>query len=257
MAVTCWALPCLAETAKLTPIPDDIQITEKLGTSVPLDLEFVDDRGETVTIKSYVERGQPLVLVPVYYNCPLLCNITLNRLIDTLKDMPYVPGEGYQILTFSIDPREGPELAKEKKESHLKSLNRPGAGRGWHFLTGSRDSIKALTAAIGFGYRYDQDKMEYLHRAGLIGLDATGRVTQYYHGAYTPPVQLTIGLIKAGDGEFGTLKERIWAGLFVFDPSQRKFILNENLVLTVLGAMVLVMVALTFVAFRRPRRSAT
>ena len=81
MVVTCWALPCLAETAKLTPIPDDIQITEKLGTSVPLDLEFVDDRGETVTIKSYVERGQPLVLVPVYYNCPLLCNITLNRLI--------------------------------------------------------------------------------------------------------------------------------------------------------------------------------
>ena len=101
------------------------------------------------------------------------------------------------------------------------------------FLTGSRESIKSLTTAIGFGYRYDQDKMEYLHRAGLIGVDPKGRVTQYYHGAYTPPVQLTIGLVKAGNGDFGTLKERIWAGLFLYDASQRKFILNENLVLGV------------------------
>ena len=133
VAAICWTPTSIAKPAQLTPIPDDIQITEKLGASIPLDLEFVDDRGKTVTLKSYVEKGQPLVLVPVYYNCPLLCNITLNRLIDTLTDMPYVPGEGYQILTFSIDPREGPKLAKEKKESHLKTLNRAGAGRGWHF----------------------------------------------------------------------------------------------------------------------------
>ena len=40
----------------------------------------------------------------------------------------------------------------------------------------------------------------------------------------------------------------------VYEARRSGGILNENLVLTVLGAMVLVMVALTFVAFRRPRR---
>ena len=39
--------------------PDDIQITEKLGASIPLDLEFVDDRGNRHLEATW--KGQPLV----------------------------------------------------------------------------------------------------------------------------------------------------------------------------------------------------
>ena len=144
--------------------------------------EFVDDEMD-VTIKSYVERGQPLVLVPVYYNCPLLCNITLNRLIDTLKDMPYVPGEGYQILTFSIDPREGPGLAKKEKESHLKSLNRPGAGRGWHFCRQARETLLRQPLRLGLDIDTTKTRWNIFIEQASSGQNATSRVTQYYHGA--------------------------------------------------------------------------
>ena len=247
----------LAEKAPavLTPIPDDIQITERLGVAVPSDLKFIREDGSETTLKSYLDKGQPLLLVPVYYSCPLLCNITLNRLIDTLKELEWVPGNGYQVVTFSIDPREDHGLAKLKKASYMETLNRPGSEFGWHFLTAERATIKAVTEAIGFGYRYDEGKMEYLHRAGLIVVDTDGHVARYFHGAYTPPVQLTLGLIKAADGGLGGLKERVWAGLFEYDKGQKKYVLDEDIVLVALGLMISTLLVLTIVAFRRPRKS--
>ncbi|MBV70470.1 MAG: hypothetical protein CMH52_03890 [Myxococcales bacterium] len=253
-----YGTPALAEStvAGPTPIPADIQITEKLGTSVPKDLKFTREDGTKTTLKAYLDKGQPIVLVPVYYSCPLLCNITLNRLIDTLKELDWVPGNGYQVVTFSIDPREDHTLAKVKKAAYMETLNRPGSEFGWHFLTAERATIKAVTDAIGFGYRYDEGKMEYLHRAGLIVVNTDGVVSRYFHGAYTPPVQLTLGLIKAADGRLGSFKEKVWASIFEYEKSQKKYILDEDIVLVALGLMVTTLIVLTFVAFRRPRRRA-
>ena len=103
----------------LTPIPADIQIIEKIGQKVPVQLPFVREDGTTTSLQAYLDKGQPLLLVPVYYSCPLLCNITLNRLIDTLKEVSWVPGNGYQVVTFSIDSREDATLAKKKKTSKV------------------------------------------------------------------------------------------------------------------------------------------
>ena len=136
---------------KPTPIPADIKIVENIGDRVPEKLVFADEAGNSKTLGDYLDGTRPVILVPVYYSCPLLCNITLNRLVGTLQALPWTPGGGFRIVTFTIDARETPELARGKKKTYMKELARPGAEHGWHFLTSSAASIRALTDAIGFG----------------------------------------------------------------------------------------------------------
>ncbi len=235
----------------ITPIPDDIKIVEQLGAQVPQQLVFTDEAGQKRPLAAYLDGTQPVILVPVYYSCPLLCNITLNRLVGTLQALPWSPGGGYRIVTFSIDARERPELAKAKKASYLKELARPGAESGWHFLTSSAESIRQLTDAVGFGYRYDQERLEYLHRAALILLSPNGEVTRYLRGSYTQPTQLKIGLLKSGDGSLGTLKERLWAGLFAYDDEKKKYQLDSGLIGSILAVMVLIPLGMTVLILRR------
>ena len=236
---------------KPTPIPDDIKIVEQLGAQLPLSWVLTDEEGAKRPLAAFLDGEQPVILVPVYYSCPLLCNITLNRLISSLQALPWTPGTGYRIVTFSIDAREGPELAKAKKISYLKELSRPGAETGWHFLTSSADTIRKLTDVIGFGYRYDPDRLEYLHRAALIILSPTGEVVRYMHGPYTPPIQLKLALLKAGQGSLGTLKERLWSRLFTYEDDRRTYALDSTLIGTILAIMLLVPLGLTVLIFRR------
>jgi len=242
-----------AAELKATLVPKDIQVTEKLDGQLPLNLVFKDEDGTARNLKHYFDGRQPVLLVPVYYACPLLCNITLNRLVGTLRDLPWSPGAGYRILALTIDPREKPELAKAKKAIYLKELGRPAAEYGWHFLTGDGKAIKSLTAAVGFGYRYDPKRMEYLHRAAVIVLSPTGKITRYFHGAYTPPIQLKISLIKAANGTLGSKKERLWAFLFAFDATTKKYVLDEGMILSAIGLMVLFLVGLVVMGVRRRR----
>ena len=204
----------------MTPVPDEIMVREKIGADLNLDLAVTDDDGRTRPLSSFFKDGKPKIFIPVYYGCPLLCTVTLNRFIDAFKDVPYQPGPDLSVIAFSIDPREKPELAQKKKTAYLKAY--PSAGKGWHFLTAGPKSIRAVTNAIGFGYRYDQASMEYLHRAAVVFLDGKGTVVRYLHGTDFKPAGLRLALLEAGGSTFGTMKDRIVASLFKYDsPSQR------------------------------------
>ena len=240
---------------KPTPIPSDIKIVEQIGEQVPTDLPFVDEAGVKRTLSDYLDGTQPVILVPVYYSCPLLCNITLNRLVGTLQALPWTPGNGFRIVTFTIDARETPELARNKKKTYMKELARPGAEQGWHFLTSPGASIRTLTDAVGFGYRYDRDRMEYLHHAALIILSPDGRVHRYMRGSYTPPLQLKLALLRAGQGQFGTFKERAWAQLFTYVDEERRYVFDSRMIGIVLALMASVFIGLSVLALRVRRRN--
>ena len=237
------------------PDPDDIQVHEKLGTQLT-DMVFFNEDGQERLLSSYFDGEQPVVLIPVFYNCASLCNLTLNQFVQTLADVPWLPGTGFQVVTMTINPTEDPPLAKAKKAAYMKEFGRPGAEKGWHFLTGPGESIKSIMEAVGFDYRYDAETMQYLHRATLIILTPDGEVHHYFHGAYTPPTQLTIALLKAGDGHLGELKERLWAGVFTYDAETETFVLNETLIIGVLAGMLLVLSLLAFMAIRYSKRTA-
>jgi protein SCO1/2 len=101
--------------------PAGVRWEQRLDKSLPLDVNLNDENGQLRELKTYF-GAMPVVLVFSYFQCPNLCTLVLNGLVDALKGIPDVLGKDYQVVTISIDPREKPPLALAKKRSYLARL---------------------------------------------------------------------------------------------------------------------------------------
>lgn len=232
-----------------------VDVVEHLGDSLPLDLTFVDDRGEKVALRQYFDKERPVILTLVYYNCPMLCNLVLNGLVEGLRGLEWAPGKEFDIVTVSIDPREGPDLAAKKKANYLQDLGNPEAGKGWHFLTGEREHIQQLAGAVGFQYRYDPSQMQYAHGAAIFLVSPEGKLMRYLYGIQFPPDQLKLGLVEAGQGKIGSVVDRFLLRCFHYDPASRKYGVYVWGVMRLGGGLTVLVIATMLIIFwRRERR---
>src|SRR5580704_4703298 len=108
-------------------ILDKVGIDQKLGAVVPAELVFNDEHGQAVRLGDFF-GNRPIVLVLVYYQCPMLCTMVLNDLLRTMRSMPENVGKDFDVLTVSFDPRDTPDLALLKKKTYLAQYNRPDSG---------------------------------------------------------------------------------------------------------------------------------
>ena len=202
---------------------DGVEITNKLGAQTPLNLKFKDEEGHEVTLSQYFNQDKPVLLIFVYFNCPMLCSMVLNKAIEGLQDLGWIPGQEFEALTVSISPTEGPELARDKKANYMKMLNLPKAEEGWHFLTGEHEAIKTLADTMGFGYRYDPSTQDYAHGAALFFLSPEGRLTRVFKGIDFPAKQLRLAFTESSDGKLGTFLDQILMRCFRYEPSHQKY----------------------------------
>ena len=171
---------------------------QHLGEKVPLDLALRDESGREVRLAEYFGR-RPVILTLVYYRCPMLCGQVLQGLARSIKPLSMTPGQGFEIVTVSIDPTEGPALASKKKATYIDHYGRPQAASGWHFLTTpDQEAIDRLAAAVGFRYTYNPDTKQYAHAAGFTLLTPDGTISQYFFGIDIPPRNLQNALEAAG-----------------------------------------------------------
>jgi protein SCO1/2 len=126
-----------------------VGIDQKLDQQVPLDLTFKDEAGRDVPLSAFFSKGKPVVLALVYYRCPMLCTQILTGLESSLKAVTFNPGQDFEVVAVSFDPKDTPELAASKKQTYLRRYGRANTANGWHFLTGEEKNIKALTDAVG------------------------------------------------------------------------------------------------------------
>jgi len=238
-------------TASTTDDFSDITITEKLRAPIPHDLTFKDETGKSVRLTDLFDGTKPVILTPVYYTCPLTCNLLLSGLVNSLQDGRFAPSEDFRIISVSIDPKETPTLAAGKKAAYLKQMGVPAAGDDWHFLTGDRDSIKALTTSIGFGYRYNPETMEYVHRAALVFYTPDGVVQRYLHGTNVVAGQLELALVDAGQGSLGSLVDQMHLVAFQYDASVRRYVFDLVSVTTIVGLVTMMIFGLILVSIKR------
>lgn len=215
-----------------------VGVDQKLGGVVPMDAAFVDESGKLVTLRDCF-HGRPVLLTPVYYECPMLCTVTLNQLGRTVNAMKESVGEEFDIVTFSINPKETPELARRKKASQLAAYRRPTAEAGWKFLTGSEASTRQLTETIGFRYRWDQASQQYIHAGALVVLTPDGRVSRYFLGVDYPPTELEAALTKARSGTISGAVEPVLLYCFRYDPATGKYGLIISRALKVMGVVLI------------------
>ncbi|NBC02242.1 MAG: SCO family protein [Bacteroidetes bacterium] len=205
-------------------ILNEIGVDENLGDKIPQDLRFVNSEGETVRIGDLIEKEKPVLLNPLYYECPILCGVVLDAVFKVVDELKWTPGKDYTIISFSIDPGETPAIAAESKSKYLSDLGRTGAEEGWHFLTGSQESIDKLTEAIGFRYKYDESNDQYYHLASIMLLSPQAEVVRYLYGATFSEFNLRNALYEAADGKIGSAVDKAVLYCFSYDPDSQSYV---------------------------------
>lgn len=238
-------------------ITQGVGIEQKLNSPVPLDLIFHDETGQTVPLRTYFGE-KPVIFSLVYFKCPSLCPMSLRETVSSLRRMPLQVGLDYNVLVVSFDPSDTPATAAEKKAEYAKMFGRAGFNSGWHFLTGSQESISRLTSAIGFDSRWDQATKQYIHASGIMVATPDGRMSRYFYGIDYAPADLRLALANAAQHKISRPVDFILQFCFHYDPTQGKYTLTIINILKVAGILtVLAIAALVYYLMRNDKRQGT
>jgi protein SCO1 len=195
----------------------EVGFDQKLGERLPLDLSLRDEGGREVRLRDYFGR-KPVALNLVYFDCPMLCTVSLNGLLGALEVLSFLPGREFELLTISFDPREEPALAAHKKKASLARLGKAEAAAGWHFLTGGAEAVESISRAVGFRYAWDDETKQFAHPAGLVILTPDGTISRYLYGIEYAPRDLQLALVESGEGEISSPVDQLLLYCYQYDP---------------------------------------
>ena len=194
-----------------------------MGEQLPLDTELKDETGKTVKLGDYFNKGRPVIVAFVYYECPMLCNQVLNGLTGSLKGISFDAGKDFDVVAISFDARENdkPDLAKNKKAS-LHGAIRPARDRERLALSDRHARIdRQATRAAGFSFKWDEKSNQFAHAGGVMIATPEGKLSRYFYGIDYSPKDLKFGLMESADGQ-GRKRGRTAASLlFSLRPVDR------------------------------------
>jgi protein SCO1/2 len=259
VAVACLWLSATATFAQTssTParLPGKVDITQQLDAQIPLDLMFRDENGKIVRLQDYFHHGKPVLLSFMYYRCPMLCSMVMEGVTSALTELKFDVGNQFDVITVSIDPRDTPKEAAEKKDHYIKRYGRLSAASGWHFLTGPESAIKRLTGTVGFQYAYDPESDQFAHGTALIALTPEGRVSRYFYGFEYKARDLRLGLVEASANKIGSPTDQLLLLCYHYDPRTGKYSRSAmNLVRAGGVATVISLASFIIIMVRRDRR---
>jgi protein SCO1/2 len=230
-------------------------VVEHLGAQVDLELRFVNEAGQSVRLGDYFTGRRPVILQLGYFECPMLCTLVSQGMVDSLAALTLRPAEDFEVLYVSIDPAEKPNLAAAKKATIVKALNKPGAEEAIHLLTGEQQAITSLTEAVGFKYAWVPDSKQFAHPAVLVLVSPQGRVMRYLYGVAFDARTLRLSLVEASQGKIGSTADRFILTCFQYDGSVGKYAMTARRLMQIGGGLTaLVLGSIIFLLIRRDIR---
>ncbi len=199
-----------------------IGIDQRLNAPIPLDTVFRDEAGAAVPLRTYFGT-RAVLLVPVYFRCPMLCSQVLSGVVAGLRPLSLKPGRDFEIVAISFDPADTPADAVKKRNRYSSSYSSKAGTNGWHFLTGTESSIHAIMQAVGFHYRWDPVAKIFVHASGIMILTPEGRLARYLYGVEYEPKDLKLSLIEASHDRIGSPVDQILLFCYHYDPKTGKY----------------------------------
>jgi len=200
----------------------EIGFDEKLGETIPLDLKFLDEHGQTVILRDLIDK--PVIFCLVYYRCPGLCSPLLRGVADVIDRMDLEAGKDFKVITIGFDPKETYLTASEKKDNYLVSMKKQIPNDSWRFLVGDSMSTAAITDAVGF--RYIPQGNDFMHAAAIMTISPQGKIARYLYGTEFQPLDVKMALIEASEGRTGPTISKLMKLCYSYDPAGKKYVLN-------------------------------
>lgn len=217
----------------------EVGIFEHLGTTLPLDLSFTNEKNEKVTLRSLINK--PTVLSLVYFDCPGICSPLLDGISEVIEQADIELGKDYQVLTISFNYNDTPEKAVEKKKNFLKKHSKAHK-KDWIYLTGDSASITKIVNAVGF--KFKKVGVDYVHAACITILSPKGKITRYLYGTHFLPFDLKMAIVEAQKGLERPTINRVLEFCFSYDPAGKKYMLD---VTRVTGTIILFFALIIFI----------
>ena len=252
---------------KVTPDPEqearlpkplrDLGWDQHMGAELPLDLEFVDQEGKTVQIGEYF-GDKPVLIAPVYFNCPMLCSLVLDGVVRGLKPLKFGAGDEFEVLAVSFDAREDAADAERSRKTALARYGRVAeGGGGWNFLTGDESNIEQLMSAIGFKYEWEESTQQFAHAGGVVLATPDGKISRYFYGVDFASKDLRLGFVEASANKIGNVVDQVLLFCYQYDPAIGKYSALTLRLVRIGGTLtVLLLGGWIFLMFRRESRRA-
>lgn len=248
-----------------------VDIVERLGEQVDLGATMMNDAGDMVRVGDYFNdgplarsadgRGKPAILSLVYYDCPIVCPLTMERLRRAMNKIQYIVGEDFNVLVVSIDHTNTTDMALKEKLASLFSYNKPetdAVRAGWAYHTATAGNSQRLADSVGFKYTFIPDAGEYAHAPAIMILTPEGRVARYFYGVdYDDRAsEIQLGLVEASQGEISaTLADRLILFCFHYDPSKGSYTLQATRVMKIGGVISMLGIAGLVLVLRTQERA--
>jgi protein SCO1/2 len=246
-------LCCLSATGQTEPpkpLTVEIGIIEQLGQTIPLDLQFVNETGDTVTLKQLVDK--PTVLSFVYYDCPSICGPFQAGISDVISKVDAVLGTDYQVILISFNPLDNPEKAREKKKNYVQQIPE-NQQYAWHYLTGWQENIKLITDAVG--YHFKPTGLDFAHPSALIVLSPQGKITRYLFGIKFLPFDLKMALIEAQKGQARPTINKVLEYCFSYNDTSHSYTLQITRIVATMTIMIALVIFLVLI-FKKKKKTA-
>ena len=240
----------LFSTAASFPNPEKIKIgiDEKLGNTIPLNQEFVDENGIRVELKDLLTR--PTILAFVYYNCPGICSPLLLELSNVINKTDLILGVDYNVVVISMDELETPADAKIRKNTFFPELNRKAPPDSWKFLTGDSISIKKVSDECGF--YFERQGKDFLHTGAFIFIDKNGKICRYLFPGFNErsgfgilPFDFKMAILETSEGKVNPTIGKVLQFCFKYDPQGKTYVLN----ITQIFGVVIILFAVIFLGY--------
>ena len=230
----------------------EIDIDEKLGKTVALDIPLKDENGEDITLGRFVDK--PTILIFNYFRCPGICPVLLSSMVTVVNEMSLEPGKDYRLVAVSFDPTDTPEMARQKKANYLNMMRRPFPPDAWRFLTGNAGNTREVADSAGFNYRKQGEDM-YMHPGAIIILTPEGVISSYIYGTSYLAAEVEMAIKEAGAGQVVPTVSKVLSFCYSYDPEGRRYVFS---VTRFFGAAILVLIGVfvVFVLLRKKKKPA-
>jgi len=215
----------------------EVGIVERLGDTIPLDLDFFNENNQRVTLRQLIDV--PTILCFVYFDCPNLCSPLLNGVADMVGKLDLNLGKDYKIITISFNTKDTPEKALEKKKNFVQKISKENQAN-WIYLTGGQENIQLITQAVG--YRYIPQGLDFAHPSLIMVVSPAGKITRYLYGLIYLPFDVKMAIIEAQKGLARPSINKVLEYCFAYNPVSRTYSLQVTRILgslILLGALVI------------------
>lgn len=229
----------------------EIDIDEKLGDTVALDVPLKDETGDDITLRELVDK--PTILIFNYFRCPGICPILLTSVVDVVNQMSLEPGTDYRLVAVSFDPTDTPEMARQKKANYLSMIRRSFPPDAWPFLTGNDENTRAVAGSTGYKYRKQGEDM-FMHPGVIIILTPEGVISRYIYGTSFLPAEVAMAIKEAAAGQVRPTISKVLAFCYSYDPEARRYVFSITRLFGT-AILVLVVIFMVFVVFKRRKNA--